>query len=124
MNTQRLYILFVEDEPQFSYLIQRYAARNGFELVNTSNTSEVLTLALQWQPKVVIVDIDTPELDPSKVLDELRSDAVARHIPIVLCSSSEVILRMWGLEVDDSWLKPVLYDDFVNTLAAIGIYTT
>ena len=119
-----MYILFVEDEPQFSYLIQRYAGRSGFELLNTSNASEALTLAKQWQPKVVIVDIDTPEIDPTKVLGQLRSDAVVRHIPIVLCSSSESMLLRWGLEVDGSWLKPVLYDDFANTLAAIGIYTT
>ena len=124
MNTQRLYILFVEDEPQFSYLIQRYAARSGFELLNTSKVSEIIILAKQWQPKVVIVDIDTPGLDTTKVLGQLRTDAVTRHIPIVLCSSSESVLLRWELEVDGSWLKPVLYDDFANTLAAMGIYTT
>ncbi|MBN9392365.1 MAG: hypothetical protein J0I20_30290 [Chloroflexi bacterium] len=79
---------------------------------------------MQWQPKAVIVDIDTPGLDIAKVLGELRSDTIARQIPIIVCSSSEVTLNRWGLEVDGSWLKPVLYDDFTNTLADIGIYTT
>lgn len=124
MNTQRLYILFGEDEPQFRYLIQRYAARSGFELLHTSTASEILTLAKQWQPKVVILDIDTPELDIAKVLNQLRTDVVTRHIPIVLCSSFESVLLRWGLEVDGSWLKPVLYDDFANTLVAMGIYTS
>jgi len=125
MDTQRLsYLLFVEDEPQFKYLIQRYADRSGFELLTTLKDGEILTLAMQWQPKAVILDIDEPELDIAKVLGELRSDVKARHIPIVVCSSSEAVLHKWGLEVDGSWLKPVLYDDFENTLAAIGIYTT
>ncbi|MBN9396936.1 MAG: hypothetical protein BGO39_03245 [Chloroflexi bacterium 54-19] len=125
MDTQRLsYLLLLEDEPQFKYLIQRYAVRSGLELLNTSKDSEILPLAMQWQPKAVIVDIDTPGLDIAKVLGELRSDTIARQIPIIVCSSSEVTLNRWGLEVDGSWLKPVLYDDFTNTLADIGIYTT
>ncbi|MDB5082638.1 MAG: putative two-component hybrid sensor and regulator [Chloroflexi bacterium] len=121
MSTLFLYILFAEDEPQFRYLIQRYAARSGFQLLNTSKASEIITLAKQWHPKAVILDIDTPELDTTQVLGQLRADAVTRHIPIVLCSSYESVLLRWGLEVDGSWLKPVLYDDFANTLAAIGI---
>ena len=120
MSDRRLYILLAEDEPQLIYLIRRYADRSGYQLVDTQQNSNLLILAQQLQPAVVILDIGMPEMDVDLVLSHLRSNSATCHIPIVLCSSSEPALQGWEASVDDCWLTPVLYDDFENTLVALG----
>ncbi len=90
MHDQHPYILLVDDEPHFIYLIQRYAARSGYQLVHTHRSRELVALTHQRAPAAIILDLSLPELDMRLVLANLRSDSITQHIPVVLCGSSEL----------------------------------
>ncbi len=114
-------ILLVEDDPQFVYLLKRYAGKSGCQLLWAEQPGAAVAVAQQEQPDLVILDMLYPEANGGQVLRALAADPTTRHIPVVLCSSSEAALQGWKEEADGHLLKPVLYDDFINLLVETGV---
>jgi CheY-like chemotaxis protein len=121
MSEQTPKILLVDDDQQFVYLMQRYAETGGCRLISARESSEALTLALQEQPALVIIDVMLPDMSGQKILRALKSAPATRHIPVILCSTLESTLYDWEEEADKRLLRPILYDDFFATLVAMGI---
>ena len=92
-------IMIAANDPNIIYLLQRYAEESGFQTVKTSQDTEVLPLAQQVKPALIIVDIDLPSDMGSKVLRCLKADPVTRNIPVVIYSYLDEPLDDWGEDV-------------------------
>lgn len=89
-------------------------ARNGYE----DNRSMEL-------PAVVLLDIQLPKLDGLEVLQEIRNSDTARHVPIVMLTSSrqqEDLIRSYDLGANSFIRKPVEFDKFVDAIKQVEIY--
>jgi CheY-like chemotaxis protein len=114
-------ILLVDDDPQFIYLMQRYAGTSGCRLISASGENQAIALAQQTQPALVIVGVMLAGVSGQTILRTLKSAPATCHIPIVLCSTLETPLYDWEEEADARLLKPILVDDFLATLVSMGI---
>jgi CheY-like chemotaxis protein/signal transduction histidine kinase/HAMP domain-containing protein len=81
-------ILIVEDDQSFSTILLRMARERGFKGIITSNGDSALTLARDYLPTAVFLDIDLPGVDGFTVLDRLKRDRNTRHIPVHILSST------------------------------------
>jgi CheY-like chemotaxis protein len=112
--------MLIEDDPGFTYLVQRYARRSGCHMVSTRLGEEALTLAQQAQPAVIVLDVDFPGTASWEMLTALKADRATRDIPVVMCSILEQEARGLEAGAEVCLSKPVMYYDFLTALADAG----
>jgi DNA-binding response OmpR family regulator len=105
MNT----ILVVEDEPMTADMLDRFFEVAGYEVQTAMTGWQAIDMALELQPRVIILDIMLPDTDGYEVCRDLRSRRETQHIPIIfLTQKDERSDRLDGLELgaDDYITKP------------------
>jgi len=112
-------VMLVEEDPQFVYLIQRYACSSGCQIIHVGSISQAVSLAQEELPDLILLDLASNETDGWQVLQALKADPVTCKMPTFICSASEVATRGWEDQADGCLLKPVMYEDFVATLAQV-----
>lgn len=102
-------LLVVEDETITSDMLQRYFEIVGYEVLNAVTGAEAVKQAIEHQPKVIILDINLPDINGYEVCKRLRSEQTTKHIPIIfLTRKDDRRDRLAGLELgaDDFLTKP------------------
>ncbi len=97
-----------EEALQFLFASGPYADRNPKEM-----------------PKVILLDIKMPKVSGLEVLAAIRADERTRTIPVVMLTSSSQerdILASYNLGANSFITKPVDFEKFNNTIAAVGHY--
>ena len=110
-------VMLVEDDPQFVYLMQRYASSSGCRLIHVDPFGQVALQAHKERPDLILLDLGSDGENGWHTLQELRADPVTSAIPVFACSASEVAARGWEDRADGCLLKPVMYEDFVAALS-------
>ena len=91
-------VLVVDDDPDMLNLLK---ARLGgrYDVTSTSAPKQVLALARQQKPAVIVCDVHMPELDGVEISKALQADKELRHIPLLFLTglvSPEEIRRLSG----------------------------
>lgn len=113
-------ILLIDDDPGFTYLIQRYAHTSGCRLFSTSTVDVALDLAQREPLALIMVDLVLPMVKGWQLVQQLKANEQTDAIPIVVCSTVVDPERAWN-EGADYLPKPVMYNDFVQMLAKAGV---
>ncbi len=113
-----LKVMLVEDDPQFVYLMQRYARSSGCQIVHVDALTQAVSRAQSELPDLILLDLALNGTDGWQVLQALKANPVTRKITLFVCSASEVSTRGWEEYADGCLLKPVMYEDFMAALAA------
>ena len=74
---------------------------------------------------LILLDLKMPRIDGVEVLRQLKSDPDWRKIPVVILTTSTVpkdINTCYEIGANSFVTKPIVYTDFVNTLARINRY--
>ena len=74
---------------------------------------------------MVLLDLKLPKVDGIQVLQQVKSDADLRSIPIVMLTSSREeidLVRSYDLGVNAYVVKPVDFAEFVNALSRLGLF--
>jgi HAMP domain-containing protein/CheY-like chemotaxis protein/signal transduction histidine kinase len=80
-------VLIVEDDERFATLVLDYAREKNFKGIVTHQGDSALSLARDYLPSAILLDIDLPDIDGFTVLDRLKRDPSTRHIPVHVMSS-------------------------------------
>jgi DNA-binding response OmpR family regulator len=124
MNKSR--ILVVDDDPNLSDLVRLFLERSKrFEVRVENRPGNVLAAALEFQPDMVLLDVDMPGQDGGEVARNIEADPMLRGTPILfftsLISSSEAgdhVTMRGGMPFLAKPLKPkVLIEAIVRLLA-------
>ena len=103
-------VLIVDDEPSIREIARRYLEHAGFKVLEAKDGLEGLSLARDWQPDVIVLDVMLPKLNGWQVLEELRSNTPLEHrIPVLMLTArGEESDRLRGLEsgAEDYLVKP------------------
>ena len=86
-------ILIVEDNAEFSEVLQETAREFHFKAVISRSAEEAVVMARELQPDAVSLDIYLPDADGWTVLDRLKADPKTRHIPVIIISGQDERLR-------------------------------
>ncbi len=80
-------ILIVEDEPHFARILLDFAHERGFKALVAMYGQTALTLARQYRPDAITLDIELPDMSGWTILDYLKHEPATRHIPVHIISA-------------------------------------
>jgi CheY-like chemotaxis protein len=84
-----LVLLIVENDLAFARFLLDAARAKGFKGLVTSMGAGALTLATQYKPSAVTLDMYLPDMDGWRVLDRIKQDMGARHLPVCVISTDD-----------------------------------
>lgn len=82
-------VLYIEDNSSNIELVTQIllTKRPDIKLVTSVYGKETLKLALEHQPKLILLDLNLPDLHGSDVFEILKSNEVASKIPVIIVSA-------------------------------------
>jgi two-component system, response regulator len=76
------------------------------------------------RPRLVLLDIKMPKVDGIEVLRRVKASDL-KDVPVVVMTSSNEerdVVESYRLGVNSYIVKPVQFDDFLETVSKIGMY--
>jgi CheY-like chemotaxis protein len=130
-------IVLVEDNPNDMELALRALKKNN--IANNIIALEDGEQALDYlygrgefadrnttvNPRLILLDLKLPKMDGLEVLKVIKSDPEKKMIPVVMLTSSKEecdVVESYRLGVNSYIVKPVDFDNFVESIHQIGFY--
>ncbi|KQX01947.1 histidine kinase [Massilia sp. Root418] len=111
-------VLIIEDDERFAKVVLDYAREKNFKGIVTHQGDSALSLARDYLPSAILLDIDLPDIDGFTVLDRLKRDPSTRHIPVHVMSSlreRERALRQGAISyLNKPVSKDALHEEFTR----------
>ncbi|HEY6433461.1 MAG TPA: response regulator, partial [Acetobacteraceae bacterium] len=82
-------LLIVEDDPHYARIMADLAHDHGLKALVAGRGTEALTLARQYQPTAVSLDVFLPDMLGWTVLSQLKQNPATRHIPVQIVTLDE-----------------------------------
>jgi len=135
-DPHQIEILLAEDNPEDAEMTMRalrkrnlanhvHWVRDGEEALEyLFCTGRYAGRDMNYPPRLVLLDIKMPKVDGIEVLRRVKNSALKQVPVVVMTSSSEErdVLESYRLGVNSYIVKPVRFDDFVETVSKIGLY--
>lgn len=109
-------ILIADDDPTIRYLLSLTLESQGYQVLIASNGYELIRMAQETMPDLLLVDLVMPHIDGYEAIRQLRNDTRTSHLPIIIvtarATSGEVVT---GFEsgADDYITKPFNTDELI-----------
>ncbi len=82
-------LLIVEDDPHYMRVLRDLAHDKGFKVLVATRGAEALSLAHEYHPTAVSLDVFLPDMLGWTVLNHLKQDPGTRHIPVQMLTLDE-----------------------------------
>jgi len=82
-------LLIVEDDITFARILLDMAHERGLKTLVALRGSSAMTLAREFKPGAITLDINLPDMAGWTILDRLKHDPATRHIPVHIISGDE-----------------------------------
>ncbi len=82
-------LLIVEDDPHYSRILFDLSRDKGFKVLIANTGTEALTLAREFHPAAISLDVFLPDMLGWTVLNHLKQDPATRHIPVQMLTLDE-----------------------------------
>ena len=82
-------LLIVEDDLTFARILTELAHERGIRALVALRGSTALSLASEFKPHAITLDITLPDMAGWTILDRLKHDPATRHIPVHVISGDE-----------------------------------
>ncbi|MDP2679073.1 MAG: ATP-binding protein [Rhodoferax sp.] len=113
-------VMYVEDNPANMELVEQIlAGRPNIQLLRASNGIQGIEMARTHLPRVILMDINLPDLSGVEVLKILRQDPLTKHIPVLAISAnamSEHIVKGLSAGFFQYLTKPFKVEEFLKVL--------
>ncbi len=114
------HLLVVDDEDVLAELLGAALRHQGWQVRTASNGWEALDAARDFDPDVVVLDIQMPGLDGMETLERLRK--TRPHLPVLFLTARDAVAdRVAGLRAgaDDYVTKPFDLDEVIARIDAL-----
>ena len=112
-------LLIVEDDITFARILLDLAHDRGLKALVALRGSSAMTLAREFKPGAITLDINLPDMAGWTILDRLKHDPATRHIPVHIISGDENRRRGLALGAMTYLEKSVTNDLLAEAFAAI-----
>jgi two-component system cell cycle response regulator DivK len=112
-------VLIVEDNDLNLKLFRDLLEAHGYSTIHTRDGFQVLDLARQNQPDLILMDIQLPEVSGIEITGWLKADIELQAIPVIAVTAfamrgDEEKIRAGGC--DDYLSKPIAVHQFIATV--------
>lgn len=110
-------LLVVDDDQDFSQLLEFDLKKQGYEIVLAGNGEEGLVKALSENPALIMLDIKMPKMDGYTFVRRLKKNPVTKDIPLIVLTSYEPMKDMFQMEgVNDYFVKSASMEGLFKTI--------
>lgn len=112
-------ILIIDDDTDLSTLISAHLSHAGHSVSHAENGREGVAQAEASPPDLIILDINMPVMDGTKVMKALRGTPAAANVPVIALSAlshPEMRDDMHGLGCKAYIVKPVDIPTLLKTV--------
>jgi GAF domain-containing protein/CheY-like chemotaxis protein len=109
-------VLVIDDEAAVRDLMQRFLAREGFQVITASGGEEGLRRARELRPDAITLDVMMPGMDGWAVLSALKADPDLGDIPVVMLTIVDDKNLGYALGASDYLTKPIDRERLVTVL--------
>jgi two-component system phosphate regulon response regulator PhoB len=123
MTNDRGPVLIVDDERDLRALLDFNLQKAGYATAHAATGAEALARARSLRPRVVVLDLNLPDVSGMDVCRLLRSDPATRDLPILMLTAREGELdRVNGLELgaDDYVTKPFSVRELILRVESVA----
>jgi CheY-like chemotaxis protein len=112
-------VLVVDDEPQIVDMLRELLVELGYAVETAANGIEALRLVPEFEPGVVLLDLQMPGMSGSQVLDRLRHERPGLPVVIVTGNTDVAVARSTLARGAFDYLrKPFEFDALARVVAA------
>jgi DNA-binding response OmpR family regulator len=115
----RITILLIDDDPTVLELLSGHLETAGYQVLAASEGPRGLTMAAEFRPDLIILDLMMPGMDGWQVCERLRSVSA---VPIILLTAKNDELdklRGFRLGIDDYVTKPFSFAELTARVRAV-----
>jgi two-component system cell cycle response regulator DivK len=115
-------VLVVEDNDSSRKLFCALLDLHGYRTLTASTIAEAISVAFEYLPGLILMDIQLPDGDGTAALEALRSDARTAEIPVVAVTAFAMPgdrERLLAAGFDAYVTKPIDAHTFVDDLASL-----
>jgi DNA-binding response OmpR family regulator len=115
-------ILLVDDELEFSELVQYRLSDCGYTFTTTTNSTDALNSTWDRAPDLILLDLLLPDLDGLSVCEIFTRHPATLHIPIIMISAVGTDVTRYSAQVAGArefFSKPVDFEKLKAVIAAI-----
>lgn len=110
-SSQAALVLIVDDSASIRRHNTKLVQAAGYRTVTADNGAEALELLLSsdWEPDLILSDIEMPHVDGWEFLEYIKTDANFGHIPVIMITSldtPEHRQRAFDLGASEYFIKP------------------
>lgn len=113
-------ILVVDDEPSINDLISTSLKFSGFDVRSAMNGAQALTIAEEFKPHALVLDVMMPGMSGFEVCEKLRKDGLKVGV-LFLTAKDSTDDKVTGLTIggDDYMVKPFSLEELIARVRAI-----
>ena len=103
-------VLVADDDGTHRRVLQKVLEQSGFRVILAPNGKEAIDQVAQFNPDVVLLDVEMPEMDGFAVCESIRAQKTDHEIPIFIVTSRddpESVERAYELGATDFLTKPI-----------------
>jgi hypothetical protein len=117
-------LLIVEDDPHYARIMADLARDSGLKILVAHRGADALTLAREYRPSAVSLDVFLPDMLGWTILSQLKQDPDTRHIPVQIVTLDED--RQHGLARGAFGFvtKPSSREGLAEVMSRIGKFIT
>jgi CheY-like chemotaxis protein len=115
-------LLIVEDDPHFARVLRDLSRDSGFKTLVAMRGADALTLAREFHPTAISLDVFLPDMLGWTVLNHLKQDSETRHIPVQMLTLDDDKHHCLSRGAFAFVTKPVSPDGLERAFARIKEY--
>jgi CheY-like chemotaxis protein len=115
-------VLVVEDDEESRRLLCELFTLRGYDVVPAATANEAIALAAEISPRLVMMDIQLPDMTGTDALTALRADPVTARIPVVAVTAFAMQgdrERLLAAGFDGYLSKPISVHTLVDEMASL-----
>jgi DNA-binding response OmpR family regulator len=80
-------IAIIEDDPVINQMYRMKFEADGFEVELADNGSRGVALVETFQPDIILLDLQMPQMGGAEALTEIRKHDWGKHIPVIILTN-------------------------------------
>lgn len=114
-------IMVIGTDLHFCYLMRRYVRESDHPLLFSGPDDKAFDLAQREKPAIIVMEAGLCDSTGQQMLKALKGNPCTGNIPVILCSWHDEDLHKIEEGADVYLRMPILYGDFLATLADLHI---